>query len=85
MASRRYLAETIMNADYADYIVLLTNSPTRTESMLYNVEKTASGIDLHVNANKKEYMSFNQEGAISTLNGGPLKLEDKFTYLGNNI
>ena len=30
-------------------------------------------------------MCFRQEGAISTLSGMPLKLVDKFTYLGSNI
>ena len=30
-------------------------------------------------------MCFNQEGAISTLNGNSLKLVDKFTYLGRSI
>ena len=29
-------------------------------------------------------MSFNQTGDISTLNGSPLKLVDKFTYLGSS-
>ena len=39
---------------------------------------------LHVNADKAEYMYFNQRGDISTLKGGNLKLVDKFTYLGSN-
>ena len=37
------------------------------------------------NANKTEYMYFNQEGAISTLNNGLLKLVDKLTYVTNSI
>ena len=32
-----------------------------------------------------EYMCFNQTGDISTLNGSPLKLVDKFTYLGSSV
>ena len=39
----------------------------------------------HVNADKTEYMGFNQRGDISTLNGCSLKLEDKFTYLGSSV
>ena len=35
-----------------------------------------------VNAHKTEYMCYNQTGDISTLDGTPLKLVDKFTYLG---
>ena len=30
-------------------------------------------------------MCFNQRGEISTLKGGPLKLVDKFTYLGSSV
>ena len=32
-----------------------------------------------------EYMCFNQEGEISTLNGSSLKLVDKITYLGSSV
>ena len=49
------------------------------------LEWAAGGIGLHVNASKTEYMCFNQRADISILNGGPLKLVDKFTYLGSSI
>ena len=39
----------------------------------------------YVNAHKTEYMCYNQKGDISTLNGTPLKLVDKFTYLGSSV
>ena len=32
-----------------------------------------------------EYMCYNQTGDISTLDGTPLKLVDKFTYLGSRV
>ena len=80
--SRRYPAQTITDADYADDIVLLTNTPTQAETLL---EWAAAGICLHVNAHKTEYMHFNQSGDISTLNGSSLKLVDKFTYLGSSV
>ena len=35
--------------------------------------------------NKTEYMCYNQTGDISTLEGTPLKLVDKFTYLGSSV
>ena len=38
-----------------------------------------------MSANKMKNMCFNLEGAISTLNGHPLKLVEKFTYLSSNI
>ena len=53
--------------------------------MLYSLGWAAAGIGLHVNANKTEYMCFNQRGDISTLNGSSLKLIDKFTYLGSSV
>ena len=83
--SRRYPAQTIMNADYADDIPLLANTPTQAESLLHSLERAAGGIGLYVNENKTEYMCFNQRGDISTLNGGPLKLVDKFTYLESSV
>ena len=44
-----------------------------------------TGIGLHVNAHKTEYICYNHTGDISTLNGTSLKLVDKFTYLGSSI
>ena len=35
--------------------------------------------------NKTEYMCYNQTGDISTLDGTPLKLVDKFTCLGSSV
>ena len=83
--SRRYPAKTITNANYADDTALLTNTPTQAETRLHSLEQAAAGIGLHVNAHKMEYMYFNQTGDISTLNGSPLKLVDKFTYLGSSV
>ena len=81
---RRYSAQTITDADYADDIVLLENTPARAESQLHSLERAAGSIGLHVNTDKTEYMCFNQRGDISTLKGGSLKLVDKFTYLGSS-
>ena len=49
------------------------------------MERAAAGIGLYVNAHKTEYMCYNQTGDISTLDGTPLKLFDKFTYLGSSV
>ena len=83
--SRRYLAQTIMNADYADDIALLANTPAQAESLLYSLEQAAGDICLHLNTDKTEYMYFNQRGDNSTQNGGPLKLVDKFTFLRSSV
>ena len=83
--SRRYSAQTITEADNADNIAVLANAPAQAETVLDSLEQVAAGISLHVNAHKTEYMYFNQRGEISTLNGSPLKLVDKFTYLGSSV
>ena len=52
---------------------------------MHSLERAAAGICLHVNAQKTEYMCYNQTGDISKLDGTPLKLVDKFTYLGSSV
>ena len=83
--SRRYLAKTITDTDYADDIALLANTPTQAEFLLHSLEWAAVGIGLHVNADKTEYMCFHQRGEISTLNSSSLKLVDKFTSLWSSV
>ena len=83
--SRSYPAKTITDADYADDIALLANTPNQAETLLHSSERPASGIGLHVNAHKTEYMCFNQTGYISTRDGTSLKVIDKFTYLGSSV
>ena len=83
--SRRYPAQTITDPDYADDITLLANTPAQAESLRHSLERALGGISLYINANKTEYMCFNQRGDITTLNGGPLKQVDKFTYLGSSV
>ena len=82
--SRRYPAQTIIDADYANDIALLANAPAEAETLLHWLEQAVAGIGLHVNAHKMKYMCFNQRGNICTLNDSSLKLVDKFTYLGSS-
>ena len=81
--SRRYPAKTITDADYADDIALLANTPNQAETLLHSLERAAAGIGLLVNAHKTEFMCFNQKGDISTLDGTSLKLVDK--GLGSSV
>ena len=83
--NRRYPAKTITDADYADDIAILANTPNQVETLLHSLERAAAGIGLHVNAHKTEYMCYNQTDDISTLEGTSLKLVDKFTYLGSSV
>ena len=82
--SRRYPAEGIKDTDYVDDLSLLANTPDNARSLLHSLGQAAAGIALHVKANKTEYICF-KRGAISTQSGKPLKLVDKFTYLGSYI
>ena len=79
--SRRYPAQIITDADHADDIALLANTPAQAWNLLHSLERTAAGIGLHVNAD----MCFNQIGDISILNGTSLKLVDKFIYRGSSV
>ena len=83
--SRRYPTKTITDADYADDIAILANTPNQAKTLLHSLERAAASIGLCVNAHKTEYMCYNQAGDISTLDGTPLKLVDKFTYLGSSV
>ena len=83
--SRKYPAKTITDADYADDIAILATTPNQAKTVLHSLERATAGIGLHVNKHKSEYMCFNQTGDISTLDGTPLKLVDKFTYQGNSV
>ena len=83
--NRRYPAQTITDAEYADNIALLVNTPAQAETLLHSLERAAADFGLHVNTHETEHMRFNQRGDISTLNGSSLKLVHKFTYLGSSV
>ena len=80
--SKRYPAQTIMVADYADNMAHLEYTPAQVETLLHSLGRVAAGIGLHINTDKTKYNCFSHRGEISTLNGSSLKLVDKFTYLG---
>ena len=83
--SRKYPARRITDTDYVDDIALLANTPFQDESMLHSLEREAGSIGFHINADKTEFMYFNQRDHISTLNSWSLKLVDKFTYIGSSV
>ena len=74
-----------MDMDDNNDIVLLANTPTQVKTQLHSLEQAAAGIGIHVNTDKMEYMCFKQRGNISTLKDRPLRLVDKFTYLGSSV
>ena len=74
-----------MDADYTDDLSLLANTPAQIESLLQSLKRLANDINLYMNSDKTDFMSFKQDGTISTLNAKSLKLIDQFTYFGSNI
>ena len=83
--NRQYPVETLTDSDYADDPELLANTPAQAESLLHSLERAARSIEFYVNTNKTKYMCLRLKGSISTLSGKPLKLVDKFSFLGCNI
>ena len=71
--------KTMTDADYADNLGLLTNTPIQAEPLLQSLEQTARCIELSVNANKIEFKCFKQKGANFILSDKPLNLVDHFT------
>ena len=69
---RSYSAKTITDTDYDDDIALLAYTSNQAETQLHSLEWAAAGIGLHVNAQKTEYMCYNQTGDITTLDGASL-------------
>ena len=70
---------------WADLINIITHTPNQAETLPHSLERATAGIGLHINAHKTEYICYNQTGDISTLDGTPLKLVDKFTYQGRSV
>ena len=59
--SRGNPAQTFTDANNAVDIALLANTPIQMESVLHSLELAVSGIGLHLNADKTEYMCFNKK------------------------
>ena len=69
-------------SDYADDLVLFAYPTAQIECLLHILDHTAKDIGLYENP---EFMCFNWDGIISSLNDKLLKLVDPLIYLGNNI
>ena len=81
----QYPAKTTMDADYADDLHFSQIYTCSSQILMHSLKQAARDIDPYVNTDKTEFMHFNQDGAISSLNGKLLKFVDQFTYLGSNI
>ena len=83
--SRRFPTKKISDADCANDFALASDNSYNAQKLLHILEQSAAFIGLHFNVTKAEYMCYNQDGPIETLNKTPLKKVDDFVYLGSNI
>ena len=57
--SRRYPAEKVTDADFADDLALLSNTIDEAQLMLTSLEEAARAVGLIMNESKTKYMSIN--------------------------
>ena len=59
-----YLPQAMTDAVSTNDIVLLTDTPIQSKSLMHDLKQTAGGICFYMNWNKIEFMYSKQEGAI---------------------
>ena len=52
-------AETVIDADNSDDLVLLANTPAQSRSLLHSLEQAARDVSLYVNSDKTEFILIN--------------------------
>ena len=74
----------ITDADYADDLTVLADVLKDATFLLHSIERTAKEIGLYLNANKTEFICFNQDASqgMESLNGEKIKQMEDFKYLG---
>ena len=82
--TRWYPAETITDADYADDIALLANTPTQADTRYLVCSRQQEAL-ISTWMQTKRITCVLKRGVISTRNGEHLKFIDKFTYLDSNF
>ena len=73
--SKRYPAMKITNADYADDLAVLADVLKDATFLLHSIERTAKEIGLYLNADKTEFICFNQDASegMKSFNGEKIK------------
>ena len=88
--SRRYPAEMVTDADFADDLALLSNTIDEAQQMLTSLEEAAGAVGLIMNESKTKHMSINlaseeQQATLTSSSGNTIEKVDDFTYLGSWI
>ena len=73
--SKRYPAMKITNANYADDLAVLADVLKDATFLLHSIERTAKEIGLYLNADKTEFICFNQDASegMKSFNGEKIK------------
>ena len=73
--SKRYPAMKITNANYADDLAVLADILKDATFLLHSIERTAKEIGLYLNADKTEFICFNQDASegMKSFNGEKIK------------
>jgi len=77
--SSRYSAKTITDVDYVDDLALLLDTISDANRLLHLVE-SALRMKLDINADKTEYIGYNQQGVILSKNSKAIKSVNEFVY-----
>ena len=83
--SRRYTAIEITNADYADDLVIFSDSSRNAEKLLNFLEESGKTVGLKVIIKKTQHVNINSNKTVKSIDGEVLKNVDNFIYLGSEI
>ena len=83
--SRRYTAEILTGADFADDLALLSEKIGNAEKLLKILETAAASVGLYMNTAKTIFIAVNTEGTITAQNGYDLEQVNNFNYPSSKI
>ena len=83
--SRRYPAEMLTDANFADDLALLSDKIGNAEKLLNILETAAASVGLYMNTTKTKFIAVNTEGTITAQNGCDLEQVNDFNYVGSRI
>ena len=83
--SRRYPAEMLTDADFADDLALLSDKIGNADKLLKILETAAASVGLQMNTTKTKFIAVNTEGTITAQNDCDLEQVNDFNYLVSKI
>ena len=83
--SRRYPPQRITDTDFTDDIATFSDTLKNATLLLHNIEIAIKEVGLLINEKKTEFISFNMNGIIQSLNGVSLKEVTDYKNLISHI